>query len=324
MSSRVDVHKIDDRLEFNLILAGTSAFYLALIVLLSILPLNWNHIRPQSTRPARKISLLVSQPKPAPRPVLPLPIPKPEKKKPPVPIRPKKAAKEPSPVPERPPEPSAEELEQKRSAALALQKARELEKNKEIANNKIASLFGNSAEDLIQNKNLNVIAAKNPAGHTGVKEIPAAPKGEDLQIPIQNLDTDSILKGLPAGKDNQSTALFGEHETKHFGSGGGTGKIESIRSPEDFERSFKAYEGRLKSFYDKTLQSKPALAGKMLVKIILAADGSVIRCDILSSTLNDRTFEEEIRRMIQEQFRFSRIAQGEESYNHSLKFHPEK
>lgn len=62
----------------------------------------------------------------------------------------------------------------------------------------------------------------------------------------------------------------------------------------------------------------------MVVKLTIVADGKVARCEILSSSLNDKTFENEIARMILEQFRFSKIAQGEESYEKPLTFNPQK
>jgi protein TonB len=324
---------MDDRREFNLILTGSFVFYLGLILLFYFTPVELVRSNARLHPAPRTITLLNTPSRPVPKP---LPQPpaavQPVKKKTAVPIQPKKALKSPPKMPDKapvpkppaPPEPTAEEIERRKAESLALQRAKELEKNREIAKSKLSSLFGTSMNDVTQNSRLNVIATPKSAGNRSNRAVPAVPSGDDLQIQIQNPDTDSILKGLPSSREKKGGALFGEHETKRFGSSTETGKLESVRSPEDFEKSFKAYEGRLKSFYDKTLQAKPALNGSMTVKITVAADGTVSRCEILSSSLNDKTFEEEIRRMIQDQFRFSRIAQGEEYYNKSLNFRPEK
>ena len=47
----------------------------------------------------------------------------------------------------------------------------------------------------------------------------------------------------------------------------------------------------------------------MTVTVIIAADGHVIKCEIVSSDLGDKNFERE-------------IAQGEESFDRPLNFHP--
>jgi TonB family protein len=323
---------IEDR-EFFLILAGSFAFYLILIVFFYMIPLDLNRTLSKSSPSARKITMVISPSQPVSKPLSPPPVPKPEKKEAPAPIVPKKAAKKPETPPalkkegpkkELPPLPTQEEIERKREEAIALQKEKELEKNRAVATSKFTSLFGNTADDVLQDKGLNVIASSKPSSNPAAKEVPGVTLGEDLNIPIKNQDADRILKGLPSGKDKQTSPLLGEHVTKHFGSDRGPEKGGSVRTPEDFEKSFKAYEGRLKSFYDKTIQVKPNLKGEMVVKITIAADGKVSRCEILSSSLNDKSFENEIARMILDQFRFSKIPEGEEYYDTPLKFRPEK
>jgi outer membrane biosynthesis protein TonB len=335
MTSRhLSSHFIDDR-EFYLILAGSFAFYLLLIFFFYMIPFDLNRPLAKPSPPARKIAMVLLPPQSVSKPIPPPPIPKPEKKKDPVRVVPKKSAKAPPPPStlkkeeekqkkEIPPQPTREEIERKNEEAVALQKAKELEKNRAVATSKFSSLFGNATDDVLQDKGLNVIATSKPSSNPATKEAPGVNLTDDLRVPIKNQEADRILKGLPSGKDKPTTPLLGEHETKHFASDSSTEKGESIRSPEEFERSFKAYEGRLKSFYDKTIQVKPSLKGVMIVKITIAADGTVARCDIISSSLNDKKFENEIARTILEQFRFSKIAQGEEYHDRALNFHPEK
>jgi periplasmic protein TonB len=325
---------IEDR-EFKLILTGSFAFYLILVFLVYFIPVDLNKSVLKFPPQARKITMMIPRNPIVTKPLPPPPVVKPVNKNPSNPPIPTKAIKKPLPLPtlerkkpetikEMPSPLKLEEIERKKEEALKLQRANELEKNKEVAKNKFASLFGNAPDDVLQNKNLNVIGTKKSYENKEPHELSGVNPTDNLQIPIKNTDADQILNELPLRKNSQNLTSLGEHETKHFGpAGDGLEKTKTLRSSEEFEKYFKAYEGRLKSFYDKTIQSEPSLKGIMVVRIFVAADGTVIKCEILSSSISNKKFENEIVRLIQEQFRFSKIAQGEEYHVRSLNFHPE-
>jgi protein TonB len=307
--------------EFNLILAGSCLFYAFLVLLVFRLPLPAKKPAPAYSSP-RKITMVVPPLPPKPKPVPP----RVENKTPaPVPVLPKKTVK-PSPPPS-PPAQKAEDLQKMREERAARQKAEEAEKNRKLVQDKFASLFGNTTEEVTQSKGLDVISANKSGPPQVQKGTPAGVPSNELQVKTEGIDR--ILKNLPASSDKKR-AVLGEHQTTLLsGSGGsrgsspgGNGTGGSARTPEDIERLFKAYEGRLRSYYEKVLQTHPAFNGTMVIRMTIAPDGHVVRCDVLSSELNDKPFETEIARIIQEQFKFSKITQGDEFYDRKLTFHP--
>ncbi|MBI1820347.1 MAG: AgmX/PglI C-terminal domain-containing protein [Nitrospirae bacterium] len=322
MNSRQSVSYSAGEREFHLFLIGSFLFYALLVFIIYEIPIE--NLRPASPKYSTPRKIIMAIPPPPAKPV-PLPV-RPEIKKIlPVPIVPKKTKKPSSPPmiqpkekPQPPPE-SPEEIERKRQAQLALQQARELEKNKEIARNKFASVFGNTTEEVLRNKGANVITTNKGAPALVKKENPDGISANDFQ------GIDQILKGIPGGETGKKATL-GEHQTKLLSGGGGgngsggNGPVGSTRTPEDVERAFNAYIGRLKATYDKIIQTRPDFKGKMKVNIIIAADGHVAKCEILSSGLGDKKFESEIAQIIQDQFKFSKIIQGEESVLKDLSF----
>jgi len=306
--------------EFHLILGASLFFYSALAVAIHSFSF---HLVRQSPRhePARKITMLIT-PKPVPPPP-PVEKPKPEFKKPLVKITPKKA-EPPKVKQEPPPGPSPEELERQRAEALAQQKAREIERNKKIAESKFSSLFGSGTDDVLQDKSLNVLSTQNPHAPSAPKGVSNGTQSGNVQVAIKNQDVDQILNGIPTGQSRNGSGILGEHSAKQFGGGGSGNGYASVRTPEEFDRSFRMYEGRLTSYYDKTLQVEPELKGSMTIKITIAPDGHVLSCEILSSTLFDKKFEHEIAQMIQDQFHFTQIASGNEFYPKTINFHREK
>ncbi len=323
MNSRQSVSYPTGEREFHLFLIGSFLFYALLVFVIYAIPIENIRPAPPKYSPPRKIIMAIPPP-----PAKPVPLPvRPEIKKIlPVPIVPKKT-KKPSPPPmiqpkekPQPPPESPEEIETKRQAQLALQQARELEKNKEIAKNRFASVFGNTTEEVLQNKGANVITTNKSAPALVKKENPDGISASDFQ------GIDQILKGIPGGETGKKAA-FGEHQAKLLSGGngnGGNGPVGSARTPEDVDRVFKTYEGRLRAYYDKALQTRPDFKGKITLSIVIAADGHVVKCEILSSNLGDKPFESEIARIIQDQFKFSKITRGEESFDKELNFHPIK
>jgi outer membrane biosynthesis protein TonB len=302
--------------EFNLILAGSCLFYAFGVLLVFHLPLPAKKPAPAYSSP-RKITMVVP-----PLPPKPLP-PRVENKTPaPVPVLPKKTVK-PSP----PPAQKAEDLQKKREERAARQKAEEAEKNRKLVQDQFASLFGNTTEEVTQNKGLDVISAARSGSPQVQKGTPAGVPTNELQVKTEGIDR--ILKNLPASSDKKR-AVLGEHQTTLLSGSGGSGPVGngpegSARTLEDIDRLFKAYEGRLRSYYEKVLQTHPAFSGHMVIRMTIAPDGHVVRCEVLSSELNDKPFETEIARIIQEQFKFTKITQGDEIYPpKTLKFGLEK
>lgn len=293
--------------EFRFILAASLAFYALLGFLFQRANLEHRIPHPSLVNPLPgKITLQINVPREKP-----LPPPARAPLKAPVKVSPRTAANPEAPPAPPPPDPDA----------LA-------KKNREIAQKKFASFFGSGSDELIPDNGVNVISSpqggpENPKKKGGQDAGQAPP---DLQI--KTGDIDQLLNNVPGGDSgSKRKAVLGEHQTRSFssaaGSGSGAGgRGGSARSTEELEKSFKAYEGRLKAYYDRILVNHPDLKGIMVVRITLAADGHVLKCDIVSSDLNDKAFESEISRIIQEQFKFAAISGKEEYYDRALNFHP--
>jgi periplasmic protein TonB len=75
------------------------------------------------------------------------------------------------------------------------------------------------------------------------------------------------------------------------------------RSREEIERVFDANKGRIFTLYNRALRENPALQGKVVLRLTIAADGRVTHCEIVSSELNDPALEAGlVQRVLQFQF----------------------
>jgi protein TonB len=75
------------------------------------------------------------------------------------------------------------------------------------------------------------------------------------------------------------------------------------RSREEIERVFDANKGRIFTLYNRALRANPALQGKVVLRLTIAADGRVTHCEVVSSELNDPELEAAlVQRVLQFQF----------------------
>ena len=78
---------------------------------------------------------------------------------------------------------------------------------------------------------------------------------------------------------------------------------KASRSREEIERVFDANKGRIFTLYNRALRANPALQGKVVLRLTIAADGRVTFCEIVSSELNDAELERGlVQRVLQFQF----------------------
>ena len=93
-----------------------------------------------------------------------------------------------------------------------------------------------------------------------------------------------------------------------FGPAGGAAQRSGAsnlasRSREEIERVFDANKGRIFTLYNRALRENPALQGKVVLRLTIAADGRVTFCEIVSSELNDAELERGlVQRVLQFQF----------------------
>jgi TonB family protein len=78
---------------------------------------------------------------------------------------------------------------------------------------------------------------------------------------------------------------------------------KASRGREEIERVFDANKGRIFTLYNRALRENPALQGKVVLRLTIAADGRVTHCEIVSSELNDPELERGlVQRVLQFQF----------------------
>jgi len=71
----------------------------------------------------------------------------------------------------------------------------------------------------------------------------------------------------------------------------GAGSNKATRSEEEIALIFDRNKGAIHTIFTRALREKPDLRGKVVFELTIAADGSVTRCEIVSSELNDPELE---------------------------------
>jgi hypothetical protein len=97
------------------------------------------------------------------------------------------------------------------------------------------------------------------------------------------------------GGDGQGKALVAMATTQvesGIGTGGGGGGSRASggdgkRTLEDIRKVFDAKKGILFSLYSRALRANPTLQGSILLHLVIAPDGSVTKCEVVSSEIND-------------------------------------
>ena len=74
----------------------------------------------------------------------------------------------------------------------------------------------------------------------------------------------------------------------------GQGSGKASRSEEEIALVFDRNKGAIYALYTRALRDKPELQGKLVLELTIAADGSVSRCEVVSSELNDAELERKL------------------------------
>jgi TonB family protein len=74
----------------------------------------------------------------------------------------------------------------------------------------------------------------------------------------------------------------------------GTGNGKASRSEEEIALVFDRNKGAIYALYTRALRDKPDLQGKVVLELTIGADGSIQRCEIVSSELNDPELERKL------------------------------
>lgn len=114
------------------------------------------------------------------------------------------------------------------------------------------------------------------------------------------INTASLSRGYGGGAGSlsghettqvSSTLASGLAATDNVQRGGG-GKAS--RSEEEIALVFDRNKGAIYSIYTRALRDKPDLQGKLVLELTIAPDGSITRCEVVSSELNDPELERKL------------------------------
>ena len=254
---------------FRKVLRNLFILFAILAILIPLLPVPERAQVKTPEIPDRIVKLLIEKKAPPPPP----PPPKVEEKKP----EPVKKVEEPKP---QPPKPSAREKAQQ-SGLLRLQ-------------DQLADLRDNSVLD-------KAAMTKNLTGKVG-----ETTRSERALITSKvggssgGINTAALSRGYGGG----AGSLTGHTTTQvtssvlqaqaNDGVQRGAGNGKASRSEEEIALVFDRNKGAIHALYTRALRDKPDLQGKLVLELTIAADGSITRCEVVSSELNDPELERKL------------------------------
>jgi TonB family protein len=254
---------------FRKVLRNLFILFAVLAILIPMLPTPERERAQAPDIPDRIVKLVIERKAPPPPPP---PPPKIEEKKP----EPVKPVEQPKPQPR--PQDAREKARQ--SGLLKLQ-------------DQLADLRDNSVLD-------KAAATKNLTGKVG-----EATRSERSLITSKvggssgGINTAALSRGYGGGAGSltghtttQVTSSVLDGKTDGVQRGQGSGKAS--RSEEEIALVFDRNKGAIHALYTRALRDKPELQGKLVLELTIAADGSVTRCEVVSSELNDAELERKL------------------------------
>jgi TonB family protein len=114
------------------------------------------------------------------------------------------------------------------------------------------------------------------------------------------INTSSLSRGYGGGAGSLtghsttqvSSATLAAQGTNKVERGAGSGKAS--RSEEEIAMVFDRNKGAIYALYTRALRDKPDLQGKLVLELTIGQDGTVVRCEVLSSELNDPELERKL------------------------------
>ena len=253
---------------FRKVVRNAFIVFAVFAILIPLLPMRERDQVKAPELPDRIVKLVLEKPAPPPPPP-----PKIEEKKP----EPEKKVEQPKPPP---PKPDARERAQN-AGLLKLQ-------------DQLADLRDNAILD-------KAAMTKNLTGKIGEET-----RSERSLITSRvgtssgGINTSSLSRGYGGGAGSLtghsttqvSSATLAAQGTNKVERGAGSGKAS--RSEEEIAMVFDRNKGAIHALYTRALRDKPDLQGKLVLELTIGADGSIIRCEVVSSDLNDPDLERKL------------------------------
>ncbi|HKQ12717.1 MAG TPA: AgmX/PglI C-terminal domain-containing protein [Steroidobacteraceae bacterium] len=251
---------------FRKVVRNAFIIFAIFAILIPLLPVR-EHAAKAPEIPDRIVKLVLEKKVPPPPPP-----PKIEEKKP----EPEKKVEQPKPPP---PKPDARERAQN-AGLLKLQ-------------DQLADLRDNAVLDKTQTKNLTgKIGEETRSERSLITSKVGTSSG--------GINTASLSRGYGGGAGSLtghtttqvSSATLAAQGTNKVEHGAGSGKAS--RSEEEIARVFDKNKGAIYALYTRALRDNPNLQGKVVLELTIGADGSVVKCAVVSSELNDPELERKL------------------------------
>jgi protein TonB len=237
-----------------------------------------------------------------------------EKKVPPPPPPPKVEEKKPEPLkvepkPESKPQPKVEDARERaqKSGLLKLQ-------------DQLADLRDNSVLDkAAQTKNLTGAVGEQTRSERSLLTSKVGTGSGGINTAALSRGYGGGAGALEGHNTTQVTSAVLEKQAED-GVRRGSGN-KAARSEEEIALIFDRNKGAIYSIYTRALREKPDLRGKLVLELTIAPDGSVTRCEVVSSELNDPELERRLVTRIK-QFRFEAKDVGTITVTKPIDFFP--
>lgn len=180
------------------------------------------------------------------------------------------------------------------------------EKNKEVARNsgllKAMQGRGKSADNLVNTEEIGNVIAQSQVKSPKPQQGGQATGATATQRPALK-GSGGIGNAVPGIAKAQPGSLSGQRTVtgrdvvppgKEGASPFAKSTLRQTRSQESIREVIKSHRGSLDFAYRKALRSDPTLKGVITIEFTLSPDGAVINARIVSSTVTDPSFEEDV------------------------------
>lgn len=251
---------------FRKVMRNALIVFVIMAVLIPLIPVPEKSRSKAPAIPDRIVRLVIEQKAPPPPPKV-------EDKKP----EPIKPVEQPKPTP---PKPSAREKAQQ-SGLLVLQ-------------DELADLRDNSVLDkAAQTKNLTGKIGEQTRSERSLLTSKVGSSSGGINTAALSRGYGGGTGALSGHTTTQVTsAVLAKQAEDKVQRGAGSGKAS--RSEEEIALVFDRNKGAIYALYTRALRDKPDLQGKVVLELTIGADGSIQRCDVISSELNDPELERKL------------------------------
>jgi protein TonB len=144
-----------------------------------------------------------------------------------------------------------------------------------LQDNRLQQKVGKAATPTTTNST--ILTAKATKGSGGINTSTLSQNTGGQQLASRS--TTNVTSTIPSGTSS----------SKRSGAGRTAGRGE-----EEIEKVFQQNKGAIFSLYNRELRKDPTLQGKVVMELIIAPNGKVVKCRIVSSELNNPTLERKL------------------------------